>query len=277
MTLIEKIRELVAEGQTERSIEELLDYVKKNDNELLDHIILLKSRMHDLNEKVYNGTIEHDDAALERARINESILKILHTITPPYLKAKEKSPQLRQPTYTRAKSKKTSTSKSWMIILGIAVVAAVVSGYFFLGQMISTGTTNFEVKLGIPGFRQDVNINNAGTLWMQIWQPGKVTGAKGSTLHIVTNFKMNGQPILARYDEISYRDPNGFVAVTTGPIYVSSNDFDLSQDTMQIPQTSFNLLPTGGQTTYTLHFFTEIWVNNVLVKSSNSQPFYLKF
>lgn len=85
MTLIDQIRDLIAEGETQRSLDELYKYVKESNADVIDHLVMLRSRMQTLQRSVSNGTMDEQDAALERAKINEAILKLLPQLTPEYL------------------------------------------------------------------------------------------------------------------------------------------------------------------------------------------------
>lgn len=85
MTLIDQIRDLIAEGETERSLKELYTYVKENNADVIDKLVMLRSRMQNMQNALLNGTIDDQDAAIERAKINEAILKLLPQLTPEYL------------------------------------------------------------------------------------------------------------------------------------------------------------------------------------------------
>ncbi len=85
MTLIDQIRDLIAEGETQRSLDELYKYVKESNADVIDHLVMLRSRMQSLERSVSSGTMDDQTAALERAKINEAILKLLPQLTPEYL------------------------------------------------------------------------------------------------------------------------------------------------------------------------------------------------
>ena len=85
MTLIDQIRDLISEGETEKSLEELYTYVKANNADIIDNLVMLRSRMRNLQHAVQMGTMSNQDAAFERAKINEAILKMLPQLTPEYL------------------------------------------------------------------------------------------------------------------------------------------------------------------------------------------------
>lgn len=85
MTLIDQIRDMIAEGETEKSLEELYAYVKENNADIIDQLVMLRNRNRNLQRSVQMGTMDAQDAALERAKINEAILKLLPQLTPEYL------------------------------------------------------------------------------------------------------------------------------------------------------------------------------------------------
>jgi hypothetical protein len=85
MTLIDQIRDLIAEGETQRSLDELYKYVKESNADVIDQLVMLRSRMQNLQRSVSNGTMDEQDAAMERAKINDAILKLLPQLTPEYL------------------------------------------------------------------------------------------------------------------------------------------------------------------------------------------------
>lgn len=98
MILIDQIRDLIAAGETEKSLHELYKYVKENNANIIDNLVLLRSRMQNLQGAIQNGTIDNEDAAIERAKINEAILKLLPQLTPEYLaQAQQKVEVIQQP------------------------------------------------------------------------------------------------------------------------------------------------------------------------------------
>ena len=85
MTLIDQIRDMISEGETEKSLEELYTYVKENNADIIDQLVMLRNRNRNLQRSVQMGTMDSQDASLERAKINEAILKLLPQLTPEYL------------------------------------------------------------------------------------------------------------------------------------------------------------------------------------------------
>jgi len=94
MILIDQIRDLISEGETEKSLEELYTYVKENNADIIDNLVMLKGRMRNLQRAVQNGTMDDQDASFERAKINEAILKLLPQLTPEYLAEASKRQEL---------------------------------------------------------------------------------------------------------------------------------------------------------------------------------------
>lgn len=85
MTLIDRIRDLIASGKTEQSLDELYHYVKENNADTIDHLVMLQNRMKTLQRNVQIGTMDEEAEAKERAKINDAILKLLPQLTPEYL------------------------------------------------------------------------------------------------------------------------------------------------------------------------------------------------
>ncbi len=268
MTIIDRIKDLVAEGETEKSIDELLNYVKTQDNELTDRIILLKSRMHDLNDAIHSGTINDTEASIQRAKINESILRILHNITPSYLESRPGKQKQRNFNQSSPPSP-SGKSRNWLILFG--VIAVLIIGYFAINE--SPITTAPEVKLELPVFKHNVVLNS--DYWMEIKVPGTISEAKGSKCQLVVRFLSKGQFIPARLDEVSYKDWQGNVAAGTEPFIIPSNKYQLEEHIIRIPYRSFNLPESGGQTTHTLHLYAELFLNDLSVKLTPSQTFYV--
>lgn len=85
MTLVDQIRELIAEGHTEKSLDELYKFVKENNADIIDNLVMLRNRMQSVERAVNVGTMSSQEASLERAKINDAILKLLPQLTPEYL------------------------------------------------------------------------------------------------------------------------------------------------------------------------------------------------
>ncbi len=111
MTLIDQIRDLIAEGETQRSLDELYKYVKESNADVIDHLVMLRSRMQNLERAVSSGTMDDQTAALERAKINEAILKLLPQLTPEYLaEASKRKEPVQRPAAAAAAAPATSSA-----------------------------------------------------------------------------------------------------------------------------------------------------------------------
>lgn len=111
MTLIDQIRDMIAEGETEKSLDELYKYVKENNAEIIDTLVMLRSRMNSIEDSIIRGTMDDDDANLERAKINDAILRLLPQLTPEYM-AKNKATT---PVYAAPQPVKTGgIDKKWL-------------------------------------------------------------------------------------------------------------------------------------------------------------------
>lgn len=133
MTLIDQIREMIAEGETEKSLDELYQYVKENNAEIIDSLVMLRSRLKSIEDSLIRGTMDDDDANLERAKINDAILRLLPQLTPEYI-AKNKAAT---PVYATPQPAKTGgIDKKWLymgigggaVILLILILALLPGG-----------------------------------------------------------------------------------------------------------------------------------------------------
>lgn len=282
MTLIEKIRDLVAEGQTEKSIEELLGYVKESNNDVVDHLVLLKGRMKTLNKAIIDGTIDTEVASLERAKINESILKILNEITPSYL-------GLEKPVTKIVHSPSpTKQIQNRNIIVGtIAIVLAVGALFYFLTkeppqptppiqQTIPKSTVTDVALVQTPIAEHNAVANNA--YWMNIRLPGRIIGSRGQMGQLKTYFTYNGKLLEPSAFEVTYRDPNfNCVTVFSQSFYIDSDNYHLDNFVMSIPYSALNLPNTKGTVEHHLQFFVEVFINGNKVKISPYQSFNIKW
>lgn len=123
MTLVDQIRELIAEGQTEKSLDELYRFVKENNADIIDNLVMLRNRMQSVERAVNVGTMSSQEAALERAKINDAILKLLPQLTPEYLaeasKRKTSTTHTAAPVTHAHQSPAPNTGKLYLIIGGL--------------------------------------------------------------------------------------------------------------------------------------------------------------
>ncbi|MBX2927429.1 MAG: hypothetical protein KF852_06290 [Saprospiraceae bacterium] len=130
MTLIDQIRELIAEGETERSLEELYKYVKENNADVIDTLVMLRNRMRGIQDEVIRGTMDSQTAALERAKVNDAILKILPQLTPEYMAQagmwKQSAATAAAPARKAAPAAASGSKLKWLLMGGGAVLLLIV-------------------------------------------------------------------------------------------------------------------------------------------------------
>lgn len=142
MTLIDQIRDLIAEGETERSLKELYTYVKENNADVIDKLVMLRSRMQNMQNALSNGTMDDQDAAIERAKINEAILKLLPQLTPEYLAQAKQT--IETPIHRAAMAEKTTAAapnRKLIYIIGGAVLLVVI----LIWAISGSGSTEGDV------------------------------------------------------------------------------------------------------------------------------------
>lgn len=122
------------------------------------------------------------------------------------------------------------------------------------------------------------NILDEGAYWMGIRATGWLDGLQGSTVQLVTRFYyQNESPLRAPESENVYSDVDGFVATATQPFQVAAPRVDLTERAMYIPYSALNLPNTGGQATYELVLFVDVFVDGKLRKQSQRVPFTVKW
>jgi hypothetical protein len=132
MTLIDQIRDMIAEGQTERSLEELYKYVKENNAELIDRLVMLRNQLNSIQDQEIRGTIDNQAANLERAKVNDSILKLLPQLTPEYMaqaaawKAASQSQPQSAPMSMGSSAAPALSKMKWMLIGGGGLLAIII-------------------------------------------------------------------------------------------------------------------------------------------------------
>ena len=261
MTLIDQIRDLVANGQTEKSIEELLSYVKENNNEVMDQLVLLKSRMKTLNNAIIEGTIEDDVAHIERAKINESILKILNDITPSYL-------DLEKPITRIFKNpKKGENSFNWVLIVGgIALMIGIVMFYNSQQPVVE------RIEIETPTIEVDDALQKS-TIQIQ----GKIIGSKGKKGQLVIRFiDEKGLTIPGPMNDPAYRDLYGILTTGTPAFYINSNKYSLNKYKIMIPHNYLNYSNSDSKISYIFRYSVEIWIDNQNKSASLFQQFTIK-
>ena len=121
MTLVDQIREMISAGETEKSLEELYKFVKENNADIIDNLVMLRNRMQTVERAVNVGTMSSQEASLERAKINDAILKLLPQLTPEYLAEASKRKTSVPSSFTSARpvAPAQNSSKLYMIIGGL--------------------------------------------------------------------------------------------------------------------------------------------------------------
>ncbi|MFN0015092.1 MAG: hypothetical protein ACKVU2_11130 [Saprospiraceae bacterium] len=124
MTLVDQIRDMISAGETEKSLEELYKFVKENNADIIDNLVMLRSRMQSVERAVNVGTMSSQEATLEKAKINDAILKLLPQLTPEYLA--EASKRKSKAAYTPPiPQRPAQQSNKLYFIIGGAVLALV--------------------------------------------------------------------------------------------------------------------------------------------------------
>ncbi|MBK7335339.1 MAG: hypothetical protein IPJ00_03905 [Saprospirales bacterium] len=161
MTLIDQIRDMIAEGETERSLEELYKYVKENNADVIDTLVMLRSRMNGIQDEVSRGTMDSQSANLERAKINDAILKLLPQLTPEYMakSAAWKSPRQTMgaaPQRSMAPTAPPSNKLKWLLIGGGAVLLLLVLVIALIpGENNDSFDTGFIEEGDAAGFMEE--------------------------------------------------------------------------------------------------------------------------
>lgn len=118
------------------------------------------------------------------------------------------------------------------------------------------------------------NILTNGEYWMSIKPVGWISGFQGRKLQLVTRFYYSNEtPLYAAAQETTYRDMNGLVAAATSSMTINTSTMDLRQQVMTIPYRALNLPLTGGQASYNLFLFVDVFVDGQLQKQSVRVPF----
>lgn len=182
MTLIDQIREMIAEGETEKSLDELYKYVKENNAEIIDSLVMLRSRLKSIEDGIIRGTMDDDDANLERAKVNDAILRLLPQLTPEYIAENKSATHV----YTTPRPTKTGgIDKKWLY-MGIGG-AAVILLILVLILLPGGGSDDAEFDTG-PGMVQTGARNEPLLDWVMsqhdgyaVWEAGQNVEGKFST------------------------------------------------------------------------------------------------
>lgn len=214
MTLIEKIREMIAEGETERSLKELYDYVKENNADVIDKLIMLRNRMQNLQNSLSIGTIDEQDASIERAKINEAILKLLPQLTPEYLAQAAQKVEMVHP--ERQAAPPPTRNKNLLYIIGGAAALLII---FLIVKFANNNSTIVEDSEAPQESTVDENLTTQeSTLLSEISANGLVwVSNDGANIFQFENDKIcqevvNGQ-ITNTFDVIEGADPLEYITL----------------------------------------------------------------
>ena len=134
---IDRIRDMIAEGDTEKSLEELYHFVREADNELLDQLVMLKNRMKKVQRDHQNGTIDDESEFHERAKINEAILTCLRQMTPEYVALNKKETEQ----YVASSHKTPAPPRNMnLVYIGGGAILLLVVVFFLLNKSTETGS-----------------------------------------------------------------------------------------------------------------------------------------
>jgi len=229
MTLIDQIRDLIAEGETQRSLDELYKYVKESNADVIDNLVMLRSRMQNLQRAVSNGTMDDQDAALERAKINEAILKLLPQLTPEYLAeaSKKREPVRHAAAATSSSAPAASGPNMKMIymigggVLALVLLIVALSGggdseeeQYVATETESVATTSWTPPEGTLLYK--VMDQNAGyAVWKSVYSEN------------------NGQSIFRMDDATNWQEIKNGQVVGTFTMVANSDNFVTLHDPAQ--------------------------------------------
>lgn len=232
MTLIDQIRDLIAEGETQRSLDELYKYVKESNADVIDNLVMLRSRMQNLQRAVHNGTMDDQAAALERAKINEAILKLLPQLTPEYLaeasKRKESIRHTVAATPSEAPTAPARDMKKIYMIAGGALLVVVL----LIAKLCGGGGTEEEAVLDEQQVATE-DITDSGASWAPpegTLLYSVMASHSGYAVWKSVYDETNGQSIFRMENEKVWQEiKNGqvvgtFEMVTNSPDYVTLYD-----------------------------------------------------
>ncbi len=137
------------------------------------------------------------------------------------------------------------------------------------------GSGPTPASLPTPVLEHNIVYNNE--YWMSIKPSGLLSGLQGKDVQLVARFyHQDARPLYANPQEQTYKDANGLVACATN-VAKGEPSFDLTQQVMYIPYRALNLPNTGGQTTYNLFLFVDLFVDGQLKNQSGRVAFSVKW
>ncbi|HRI61833.1 MAG TPA: hypothetical protein PK228_18975, partial [Saprospiraceae bacterium] len=213
----------------QRSLDELYNYVKANNADVIDNLVMLRSRMQNLQRSVSNGTMDDQTAALERAKINEAILKLLPQLTPEYL---AQASQRREPVrpaapYEAPAAPARDMKKMYLIGGGVLLVVVILIAIFNSGGDSEGSDVSAEQTTAV----EDVSAA------AESWAPPEGTllsnvmaGHSGYAVWKSVYSESNGQSIYRMDDATNWQEiKNGqvvgtFTMVANSDTYVTLHD-----------------------------------------------------
>ena len=144
--------------------------------------------------------------------------------------------------------------------------------YVFSRQK-SPGNLTSQGNLSQPVIQHNVQ-NTEGVYWMGITVPGMLSGYEGRQLQIVVRFMdANGKLLTGNTSDFRYVDGNGYAATGSDRMIVPANNYDHSAIQLWMPYYALNLPYTGGQQSYSVNAYAEIFVDGQMVAQSQAVPF----
>lgn len=115
--------------------------------------------------------------------------------------------------------------------------------------------------------------NTEGIYWMAINVPGSLQGYKGRQIQLVIRFVDSNRNFLrGSTSDLQYIDASGNAATGSNLITVDSDIFDLGTQQIWMPYYALNLTFTGGQQTYDIYAYAELFVDGQVAAQSQLVP-----
>ena len=105
---------------------------------------------------------------------------------------------------------------------------------------------------------------------------GAVDHAAGRQCQVVVRyFLFDGSPVMANYQEFTYRDIYGQVATGTPQFTLDSDSYSLDRMSVNLPYYALNHQSSGGRFTYTLSLRVDLFLDDFVAAQSPAVPFTL--
>jgi len=149
---LNKVKELLASGQTEPAADLLLQLAKEAEKEHYNTALLLKNRVETLQHRVIEGVLSQSEERVEWARVSKGIVELVDQIT------KGEKPQREEDIVVKGALKKPAQrfQKAWLWALPLSLVAVFAIPKMFINAPDGTAKTERVAKPNL------ININ--GTL-----------------------------------------------------------------------------------------------------------------